>query len=695
MRFLANRDEHLHFALLTDFRDAREAENCPRTPRSLDSSRARASRQLNAAYAERRRRMFLPAPPAAALESAASDVWMGIRAQARQARRPERAAARRRRDRFLARSSAMSTDCARRATSSRSTPTRSCRATPRASWSATMAHPLNRPRFDAKRGRVVAGYGILQPRVGVSLPRHRTLALRAPVRRRAGHRSVHARRLRRLPGSVRRRLVHRQGHLRRRRVRAVLDERFPENRILSHDLLEGCYARSGLVSDVELYEDYPSRYRPTSSRRHRWIRGDWQIAAWLLPRVPARRWRARAQSAVGAVALEDLRQPAPQPGAARRCSACSLLGWIAAGVAGWRWTPVVRRWHPAPPVLSTRCRDAARTQAQPDLPRHVCAHCRCALRSALRSRCSRSPACRTRPASSLDAIVRTLCACSSPQRHLLEWTTVAASRRAERTRPTWPAACRVDVVRPGGRRSACGSYLALDRACRAAVPRPLLLLWLLAPLAALVAQPADAASRSRWLPQHSAVPAQRRAAHLGVLRDASSAPRTTGCRRTISRSTRRDVAHRTSPTNIGLCLLANLAAYDFGYLGLAQLLERSATTFDTLERLERHRGHFYNWYDTRTLQPLPPALRLDRRQRQPRRAPADAARGLAASWPTRRWSTRRLFAGLARHAVDLLRQRTGRRTTRRRCAICVPRSPTSSASRSHRACRRYAAICTR
>ena len=68
--------------------------------------------------------------------------------------------------------------------------------------------------------------------------------------------------------------------------RKALDDRFPDNRILSHDLLEGCYARAGLLSDVELYEQYPSRYSEDVSRRHRWIRGDWQIARWLMPRVP-------------------------------------------------------------------------------------------------------------------------------------------------------------------------------------------------------------------------------------------------------------------------------------------------------------------------------------------------------------------------------------------------------------------------
>jgi cyclic beta-1,2-glucan synthetase len=73
----------------------------------------------------------------------------------------------------------------------------------------------------------------------------------------------------------------------------ALDDHFPENRILSHDLLEGCYARSGLLSDVQLYEDYPLCYSADVSRRHRWIRGDWQIAQWLLPQVPGRDGRPR------------------------------------------------------------------------------------------------------------------------------------------------------------------------------------------------------------------------------------------------------------------------------------------------------------------------------------------------------------------------------------------------------------------
>ena len=151
-----------------------------------------------------------------------------------------------------------------------------------------MAHPLNRPRFDEDQQRVTEGYGILQPRVAVSLP--------------GTNRSRYARLCGSEPGidpytravsDVYQDLFG-EGSFIGKGIYDVdafersLKDRFPENRILSHDLLEGCYARAGLLSDVQLYEEYPSRYSADVSRRHRWIRGDWQIARWLLPHVPGR-----------------------------------------------------------------------------------------------------------------------------------------------------------------------------------------------------------------------------------------------------------------------------------------------------------------------------------------------------------------------------------------------------------------------
>ena len=85
------------------------------------------------------------------------------------------------------------------------------------------------------------------------------------------------------------------------------------------------------------------------------------------------------------------------------------------------------------------------------------------------------------------------------------------------------------------------------------------------------------------------------------------------------------VAHRTSPTNMGLALLANLSAYDFGYISAGQLIERTTNALHTMKALERHRDHFYNWYDTQSLKPLPADLRVDGGQREPRGPSADTA----------------------------------------------------------------------
>ncbi len=162
-------------------------------------------------------------------------------------------------------------------------------------FASAMAHPLNRAHYDEDKQRVVAGYGILQPRVAASLP--------------GTNRSRYARMCGSEPGidpytravsDVYQDLFG-EGSFIGKGIYDVdafeqaLSGRFPENRILSHDLLEGCYARAGLLSDVLLYEEYPSCYSADVGRRHRWIRGDWQIARWLLSDVPGPGPEARFQ----------------------------------------------------------------------------------------------------------------------------------------------------------------------------------------------------------------------------------------------------------------------------------------------------------------------------------------------------------------------------------------------------------------
>ena len=311
VRFLANRDDHLHFGLLTDFRDAVE-ETLPEDEPLLRLARQRIE-ELNEKYRSPEGDTLLPVSSPAPMESAGPDLD-GLRAQARQACGFEWASARRVQDpgdRFSLVVGETAVLSNVKYVITLDTDTQLARDS---AWQfvGAMAHPLNRARYDEDRQRVVAGYGILQPRVAVSLS--------------GANRSRYARMCGSEPGidpytravsDVYQDLFG-EGSFIGKGIYDVdaferaLGGRFPDNRILSHDLLEGCYARAGLLSDVQLYEEYPSRYSADVSRRHRWIRGDWQIARWLLPWHSRPRWAPAEESALDAVPLEDLRQPAAQ-----------------------------------------------------------------------------------------------------------------------------------------------------------------------------------------------------------------------------------------------------------------------------------------------------------------------------------------------------------------------------------------------
>ena len=142
----------------------------------------------------------------------------------------------------------------------------------------TMAHPLNRAQYDEKKKRVSEGYGILQPRVSVSLPNMNRSLYSAMYGNNSGI-DPYTRAVSDVYQDI-----FGEGSFIGKGIydidafEAALNGYLPENKILSHDLIEGCYARSGLISDAHLYEEYPLNYRADVSRRHRWIRGDWQIA---------------------------------------------------------------------------------------------------------------------------------------------------------------------------------------------------------------------------------------------------------------------------------------------------------------------------------------------------------------------------------------------------------------------------------
>ncbi|HOL67882.1 MAG TPA: cyclic beta 1-2 glucan synthetase, partial [bacterium] len=293
-----------------------------------------------------------------------------------------------------------------------------------------MEHPLNRPRFDPGRQRVVEGYGVLQPRVATSLV--------------SANRSLYARFFSGEPGlDPYTRVVSdvyqdlfQEGSFVGKGIYHVetfvqaLEGKFPDNLILSHDLLEGCYVRSGLVSDVQVYENFPARYSADVRRRHRWIRGDWQIIAWLLPRVPTGQgcWVANPLSGLSRwKILDNIRRSLVSPS----LLLLVITGWLLLKPA-WLWTAVTLALIFFPLLLGAACGMLQRLGERTWLG---------SLRAAFRSVAKHLvQACffliflPYEAFLSADAIVRTIFRLLITRRGLLEWTTSTESeRRSEST----------------------------------------------------------------------------------------------------------------------------------------------------------------------------------------------------------------------------------------------------------------------
>ncbi|HYM48254.1 MAG TPA: cyclic beta 1-2 glucan synthetase, partial [Burkholderiaceae bacterium] len=375
----------------------------------------------------------------------------------------------------------------------------------------------------------------------------------------------------------------------------ALNTRFPENRILSHDLLEGCYARSGLLSDVLLVEDYPARYGADVSRRYRWIRGDWQLASWSLPRPFGR--RDNPLSALSRWKLFDNLRRSLTPIA---LMLLLLLGWTILAPA-WFWTLAVIGIILTPP-LTCLVLDLFRKPRDVLLTQHLAATTRSAGRYLAQA--TFALACLAHEAYySLDAIVRTATRMLFTHKRLLEWKPSGEPERTPRT--SLVASWRSMWISPALAASTA-MYLALVNPAALAVAWPILLLWFVAPTVAWwISRPR--VRRAAALSAAQTIFLQKIARKTWAFFETFVGPQDNWLPPDNFQEYRVAlVAHRTSPTNMGLALLANLSAYDFGYIPAGQLIERTANALRTMQKLERHHGHFYNWYDTESLAPLHP-----------------------------------------------------------------------------------------
>lgn len=473
---------------------------------------------------------------------------------------------------------------------------------------ATMAHPLNRAKYDVQLQRVVAGYGILQPRIAVSLPDENATRYELLCAGEVGidpyTRSV----------SDVYQDVFGEGSFIGKGIYEIdsfelaLKDRLPENRILSHDLLEGCYARAGLVSDVELHEQQPASYQADALRRHRWIRGDWQIAAWLLAKVPAydRANDVRTSYCHNPLTLlsrwklfDNLRR--------------SVLPMVLSVLVVLSWFLLASPQFGLIVALISLCMSQFLNFARSSLS-IIKPHRELAWRAMGKDWLWHTRQQLTQiflaisflpfeAFSNLDAIGRTQWRIRISGRQLLDWNPSSQTNRHPGN--AWRATCRSMWFSPV---SGILIFVALAYWRPEALPAAsvILLLWIGAPLTAAwisrtphlnISQVDESErrylrqlARKTWLFFERYVNAENHWLPLDNVQEFPIAVQ----------------ARRTSPTNIGLSLLANLVAYDFAFISAGRIVKRTQLCITTMEKLARFQGHFYNWYDTENLSPLLP-----------------------------------------------------------------------------------------
>ncbi len=441
-----------------------------------------------------------------------------------------------------------------------------------------MAHPLNHPVYDPQKQRVVAGFGIVQPRMAEALGKSSSRYL-GLISSEAGI-DPYTRMVSNVyqdlfdEGSFIGKGIYDVGVFKQ-----VLSQRFPENIILSHDLLEGCYLRSGFVSDIPLYETSPSCYLNDVKRRARWIRGDWQLCSWLT---------SPALSALSKWKLMDNLRRSLVP---MSLLILFLLSFTVLSKTSF-WFYTVFAILLLPGIISTIFELVMSNYS-------VSAYVLRFYRFTLYLACLPHEV-----YYSFDSILRTCWRLIFSRRRLLEWT--ASDQVAQSFNNTPLEWLKNMWMGPVAAMLVFVTLLIMNKPDVLLLAAPVLLLWAISPLL------------TRWL----SAPIQPQQAALDILQQRflhKMARKTWDFFDTFI--TAKDnwlppdnyqeapvevLCHRTSPTNMGLALLANLSAYDFGYITSGQLLERTAKTLHTMARLERYRGHFYNWYDTETLAPLAP-----------------------------------------------------------------------------------------
>jgi cyclic beta-1,2-glucan synthetase len=495
-----------------------------------------------------------------------------------------------------------------------------------------LAHPLNQAIIDPERNIVVAGYGILQPRIGVSVQSAARSRLATIYSGETGL-DIYTRAVSDVyqdlygEGSYTGKGIYEVDVLHR-----VLHRRFPRNALLSHDLLEGAYARAGLASDIEVIEDYPSHYTAYNRRKHRWLRGDWQIAGWLFP-VVSDELGHPAANPISITSqwkiLDNLRRSLVEPA----IFLLLVVGWLVLPGTARNWTVTTIAILFVPAWLEFTF----------NLVRAVIKHRVEVARDALDTLVTANVSVflmltflAHQTLLSLDAVVRVLVRRMVTRRRLLEWETSAQAELGTAKRTP------VDLYLDWTPALALGLGLLVFVGHRSSLPAalPILLLWASSKLLSLwLNQPRhaprnEASEKDELFLRHAALHTWRYFAEFSTAEHNWLIPDNV-------QEKPASIAARISPTNLGFLLNSRQVACECGYLTVPEFAEFTERTLATVSELPRHRGHLLNWYDTRTLMPLAPLFVSS----------VDSGNLVASLWTLQQGCLKRLRQPLLQHCL--------------------------------------------
>lgn len=459
----------------------------------------------------------------------------------------------------------------------------------------TMAHPLNRSPYGKTAGDDSRAYTIVQPRVTSSLPSSTATAFSRlftdPVGTDPYTRAV---------SDVYQDLSGEGSYIGKgiydpRAFHSALKNRFPIQTILSHDLIEGAHLRVGFVSDIELFDEFPGDYFSYAKREHRWIRGDWQIADWCTPYVPSGDGKRvpNPLSLLNRWKIFDNLRRSVVPAAT---IAFLIASWLISSSLGAAASILILLMSFFPVIADLVTCVTGKRVSEPDSRRQL-AH------SALR--CTAEllflP---HRAAIATDAILKVFYRRLVSHRKFLEWATAQAvqQKTSGRLRPLLIQMSAISMAS-----IASGIAVWQFQPSNIVCALPFILLWIAGPFAGVrLSAPRRSAPRKQ-LPPGDEIMLRNAARRTWryftdfVGQDSAWLPPDN-----YQISFGNNLAMRTSPTNIGLCLLGYLGAHDFGYLTCDEVFERASGSFNTINQLEKYNGHLLNWYDLKTLAPLEP-----------------------------------------------------------------------------------------